>query len=424
MAITITQQPPEISPAYNDIILTVSSNNVFDTFKFKYVFDIYAKQNGAASYTYVGRVKTTPNPSAVGMLDLGRYLENQVYQDMFSGEPFEIGSDTNGWVATGSTSMAKYYILCGEEYATTETGIVQLRNGNGALATSGILTGSTTNVVTTFNGVQQFEDGLLWDGTPYFLTSGRTFLTNSPRTLYREDDEYVTLCGMAGLYNGTQANANNARMYATVYNAAGSLIHTYTSSFTINYTGTDKQMIFGGINLNTIVSGYTSTWNKVIITIGSGGNYENMTIFNKGCPWDKYNPVDVIFLNRLGGWDTFRFYGQKNETLKIDRDTYKRAYGTWSSETYSYNTYERGTSNIKTDLILEGTVESDFINRDTVNWLGELLTSSQIFLIKDGVLKPINITDSNFNLQLRGNKKLRQVGFKYEYSTEIRTQQQ
>jgi hypothetical protein len=139
-----------------------------------------------------------------------------------------------------------------------------------------------------------------------------------------------------------------------------------------------------------------------------------------------------MFLNRLGGWDFFRFFGSKDEDVKIERGTYQRQYGTWSSINFDYNTNERGTSNIKTDLTLQGEIMSDFLEIDTVNWLEELLTSPEVFIVGEQFidntfqyrkLTPISITDSNFKRQVRGNRKLRQVSFKYEYSNQIRTQQ-
>jgi hypothetical protein len=74
---------------------------------------------------------------------------------------------------------------------------------------------------------------------------------------------------------------------------------------------------------------------------------------------------------------------------------------------------------------------SDFLDIDTVNWLEELLTSPEVFILGEEYVEtyrrrkliPISITDSNFKRQVRGNRKLRQVSFKYEYSNQIRTQQ-
>lgn len=416
MAITINQQPQILAPAYNDLVIAVSSNLVVTKYKFKYVFDIFSYNPATAATSYVGRVKSTPNPSGAGMLDLSRYLQNQVDIDILGGTPF----NTTG--TAGTYNNANYYVMCGEEYADTLYGAVSLYNGNGTLATGPTLTGSTTTTGSTFNAVKQFEEGYTWNAAPYTGTTGRYLLTNSPRTLYKETDEYITAAALYGTYSGTSIPISGGT-FAQVYNAAGTLLTTYNPNST-NYTSSFIRTLYGGVNISTIVGAYSNSWYRIVFRLGSGNQTEALTIINKGCPWDKYDPKDVIWLNRLGGWDNFRFYGSKDEELKIQRGTYQRAYGTWSSTTYSYNTYERGTSNIKTDLTFEGQVMSDFLDIPTTNWLGELLTSPQVYFIENGALVPINITDSSFKKQVRGNVKLRQVSFKYEKSNIVRTQQQ
>lgn len=112
MAVTVTQQPQYIKPAYSDNVLTVSSNQVVSKFKFKYVFDIFAKTASSGTYTYVGRVRQTPNPSGVGMLDLSRYLQLQVSQDLYGGNMYNYGWEP----LLLETTIAQYYVMCGEEY--------------------------------------------------------------------------------------------------------------------------------------------------------------------------------------------------------------------------------------------------------------------------------------------------------------------
>lgn len=416
MAITINQQPQVLAPAYNDLVISTSSNLVTTKFKFKYIFDIFAYNPALASTTYVGRVRSTPNPAGAGMLDLARYLQNQVNIDILSGQPY----NTTG--TAGTYNNANYYVMCGEEYADTLYGAVTLYNGNGTVCNTATLTGSTTTTGSTFNAVKQFEEGYTWNAAPYTGTTGRNLLTNSPRTLYKETDEYITAAALYGTYSGTTFPISGGT-YAQVYDASNTLLTTYNPIST-NFTSSYIRTLYGGINISTIVGAYSSSWYKIVFRLGSGGQTEPLTIINKGCPWDKYEPKDVIWLNRLGGWDNFRFYGSKDEEISIERGTYDRTYGTWSSTTYSYNTYERGTSNIKTDLTFEGQVMSDFLERDTVNWLTELLTSPVVFFIENGALVPINIKDSAFKKQVRGNVKLRQVSFKYEKSNQVRTQQQ
>lgn len=438
--ISIVQQPPEITPVYNDVVMTVVSDKIITKFKNKYVFDLFTQiQNGSnggptGNYVYTGRIKSTPNPSGYGMLDLSRYLQNQLSPDVNYGTPLQSKNTT--FTRSTLTAAGFYYIVCGEEYSDTINGPVTLYNGNGTVSSGTTLTSTVSQTMYMFNGVQQFEEGLVFNATEYFLPTGRTFLTNSPRTLYKEIDEYVQLSCFAGYYSGATEQANNnLPMVAKVYNSSNSLIKTYTGS-PIGTTNTPfKNMMLVSGYIDTIVSGFTGTWNKIDIFLGiltgsTSGTTETLTVYKKECPWQKYDPVDIMFLNRYGAWDNFRFFGSKDEDVKIERGTYQRQYGTWSRINFSYNTYERGTTNIKTDLTLQGEIMSDFLEQDTVNWLEELLTSPSVYIIGEfntngttRKLIPITITDSNFKRQVRGNRKLRQVSFKYEYSNSIRTQQ-
>lgn len=449
--ITINQQPPEITPVYNDIVMTVVSDKIISKFKNKYVFDIFAIPQSSLTTpsgptTYLGRVKSTPNPAGYGMLDLSRYLQTVLSPDMKQ-VPDNV-STSSVLTTTVNVASGYYYVICGEEYSETENGPVTLYNGNDSVSSGTTLTSTVSQTMFMFNGVNQFEDGLDWDATSYFLPTGRTLLTNSPRTIYKETDEYITLGAFSGYYSGSTISPNpgiapnSLPLRATVYNSSGSVIKSYQGLSNVYAVISDKSMSLSIATIDAIVTPYEDTWNKINITLGpvSGsttftGSTETITVYKKECPWKKYDPVDVMFLNRYGAWDTFRFFGSKDEDIKIERGTYQRQYGTWSSISYSYNTNERGTSNIKTDLTLQGEVMSDFLDQDTVNWLEELLTSPEVFIIGETFttpnspnlfyrkLTPISITDSNFKRQIRGNRKLRQVSFKYEYAAQIRTQQ-
>jgi hypothetical protein len=442
MAITIIQQPPEIIATYSDIVMSVSSNMVISRFKFKYVYDIFsATPAGPAAlttYQYIGRVKQTPNPNGYGLLDLSRYLQLQLSGNTYNGYAANLTQPSGNPLAFSDWNTfgyGKYYIMCGEEYATTLTGNVALYNGDGTLVSGTTLTGVQTITGTTYNGANQFEDGYNPNMTEFFMTSGRTLATNAPRTQYREQDENITFGGFMGFYSGMTTGFTNAGfdcdLLYTIYPTSGGTVTGDIQGITVTATTGDTiSMWYGSINLNQLVSGYTNNWNKIDIRFGasSGTTYpaytETFTYFNKGCPWDKYDPKDIIFLNRYGIWETFRFYGSKEEQLKIQRGTFQRSYGTWSASNFTYRKTERGTSNIRTDLTFEGEVMSDFIDKETVNWLGELLTSPSVFISENNTMVPINITDSSFKRQLRGNAKLRQVSFKYEKSNQVRTQQQ
>lgn len=429
MAITILQTPQYIKQAYSDNVLSVTSNQVVSKFKFKYVFDLFAKPNNGDPYTYLGRVRQTPNPSGAGMLDLGRYLQNVLSQDLFNGYMYDLSWSPDSL----RTTFGTYYIMCGEEYSTSLSGTTTLYNGSGTVCSTSTLTGTTTGVLNVFNGVHQFDYGYYWNSSDWFKATNRFLLSNQPLTQYREADEYICFGVISGYDTSNNLQASISRLgYTAKFYFTDGTNATYTSD-NGNYTGTTIAGWYMSGTIQSILDneGQTKDWTRVELSMST--EYEKRIIYKKNCPWQKYNPKDVIFLNRMGAWDTFRFYGSKDEVIKIQRGTYERAYGTWSSTTYGYETYERGTDNISTDLQVEGEVMSDFLDKDTVNWLGELLTSPQVYLVANneephqitgGVqLLPINITSTDFKKQIKGNVKLRQVSFKYKYSTPTRTQQ-
>jgi hypothetical protein len=421
MAVTVTQTPQYIKQAYSDNVLTVSSNQVVSNFKFKYVFDLFAKTNEAVSYTYLGRVRQTPNPSGVGMLDLSRYLQLQLSQDLYSGNTADLN-----WVPyTLKTTLGTYYVMCGEEYSTSLSGSTVLYNGNGTASTGTTLSSTSTGVLNVFNGVHQFSQGYNWVNTDYFKATDRYILSNQPLTQYREVDEPICIGVLAGDNQaGQDANISRLGYTATFYFTDGTSTG-YTSN-NGSYTASTINGYYMSGTIQDILTANSQTKDWIRVELSMSTEYEKRNIYKKVCPWQKYEPRDVIFQNRYGLWDTFRFYGSKDEAIKITRGTYERAYGTWAGNSYNYQTYERGTSNISTGLEVEGEVMSDFIDRDSVNWLEELLTSPQVYLLDDIVsnkLLPINITSSDFKRQIKGNVRLRQVSFKYKYSTPTRTQQ-
>ena len=90
MSVVITQQIPLLTPANSDVVMTVSGSLVLTKSKYKYVSDIFTQELSGSVVTYVGRVRQTPNPSGVGMLDLSRYLQLSVSQDLFNGVMYDL----------------------------------------------------------------------------------------------------------------------------------------------------------------------------------------------------------------------------------------------------------------------------------------------------------------------------------------------
>ncbi len=119
MAITNTlQSPPIWSPAYNPIVWMIESDKTTE-YKFRYVFDVYVDSNPKV------RFKVPPNPEGKGLIDVSALVAAQI--DITTNLPF---LSTNPFYM-GDALAAKVYILAGEEYASTPTGVPVIYNGSG-----------------------------------------------------------------------------------------------------------------------------------------------------------------------------------------------------------------------------------------------------------------------------------------------------
>jgi len=198
MSVIITKTPSQFQPVLSDDIFFTVSADTTNTFKFRYVYDVYVD----GQYVFEG--KATPNPFGLGIIDLQQVLLSYV-----SNNPIALADTTP--IYTHQTfpfsrpyedETISYYIKCGYEYASspldTVTGFTGVGNGIGIpeFQSDSFKTFRST-MGTNPRAVQQSfnYDPFVLSGTPVGnnpTTSG-LFLTNSPRIRNIEDDEYYTL---------------------------------------------------------------------------------------------------------------------------------------------------------------------------------------------------------------------------------------
>lgn len=194
--ITFLSQPEIIQPVYGNLVFQFESTGATDPSKYKYRYVVLAYTNQGE----VAELKITPSTEGWGQVDLSPILLNYT-----SSQPLNIG-------CSGETSLHQsawgyldenmiiYDILVGEEYATTPNGIVRTYDGNGNLGDPSV----KSNICYAYNGVKEWFNGKSFDFQPYWL-SGSTgqfpqytsrFLTNSPRTRYTRETDYISLAGL------------------------------------------------------------------------------------------------------------------------------------------------------------------------------------------------------------------------------------
>ena len=236
MSIIITKNPSQFQPVLSDDLFFVVSADTTNTFKFRYVYELYIDN------TYVFGGKSTPNPFGLGVLDLQQVLESYVANNpiaLYDTTPIYT-HQTFPFSRPYQDETVTYYIKCGYEYASTALGTVTGFTGNGnaigdpAFQSSPFKTFRSTMGTNPRATQQSFDyDPFVLSGSPVGTnpTTSGLFLTNSPRIRDIQEDEYYTL-GFTNYYlnPSTTGNSLSEPYYVryNFYNDAGVLLDTYT----------------------------------------------------------------------------------------------------------------------------------------------------------------------------------------------------
>ena len=143
--------------------------------------------------------------------------------------------------------------------------------------------------------------------------------------------------------------------------------------------------------------------------------------FNIGEKCNYFLNSQIMFKNRYGAWDYFRFEKFRSEGLGINRQTYGQYNTTWGSSNPTKTTYSRGTTDYQTEILETHIVNSGFLNDPEFSWLEELYTTNDAYLIQEnGTLFPINIVNAEFVRKTKGDRGITNIELTYTYSNNIK----
>jgi len=159
----------------------------------------------------------------------------------------------------------------------------------------------------------------------------------------------------------------------------------------------------------------------------SGGTITGLTAVSETFQYnivddcDVFNNKQIIWRNRYGTYDYYRFTKRKSEGLSIERQTYKQIPVDWDSSSPSKTQISRGITTNRVSNEEIHVVNTGFVDRATMNWLEELFTSSDVYYIEtDGRLFPIVITSTEYQRKNKGNRELINVELSYQLSNTIK----
>jgi len=486
MAISIVKQPTPFQPAYNPMIISLTSSNVAQT-SFQFVSDIYVRGN------WVTRMKIPVNPDGYGVFDIHRHVENSVsfdfnpsdkywtiatnsfatYSVNFSEEfrfewPFYDNQFTSGSLSfiggttplfnvgdeifvtqednatepgysgyaqiTSITMSGTYSLLVTNKPFTTATpvnpGTVSLFNfGLNILTTT-----QSTGELDTFNGVVSFEDYINWDWTDWEANNvapyGK-FLTNVP-------DNYKVGTQSRMWLNVYQADSNDVKDLMIESNKG---TFRFTNSFVDPGTYDQYSLLKAGVGpyqLLTYTSSITNqgTASFPIIdddtteyTIYVKNQILQQTIASKTFKIDRtcsrYEPIQLVFMDKMGSFVPFTFTRVSRNTTSIDRKTWGQNYGSFAPATnnWNYNSWDRGTRTLDTVVNEKWVANSDWVDSATSDYLMELFQSPEVYWIKDnGTTVAINITTTGVERKQTINDQI--INYTIEFETSVKNSSQ
>ena len=398
--VDISISPSLVSPVYNPFYFNVNSIHTSQP-NFKYVFDIFT----GTTVTGIpqSRIKLLPRPggSANCIFSPARVLESYLSYDK---------NIQNIIAATNSLNhITPYTILFGEEYGLLSTGTT-------------VYSGETSFSGFAFNGVLQYSQIPSWDYTQYDLTSSTSkFLTNQPRSgvYIKNTTDRSTASYMSHIVPGIDPISNT--LVLTVYRNSGSTLvvnGTYSPGFN---PGNIVHIPTGIWNINnaglgTLINTNTDSKYDIFISASTGHISERLTyLIDTNCT--KYDTVRIQFLNRLGGFDYFNFNLVSKKTVNITRNSFKKVLD------YNYSVGDRSETILDIDGHNSYSVQSNWVNQDESNWLEELVTSTEVYVINsDGTSHPIIIDDNSVEIKKTINDKLLSYLFTYHSANKINGQ--
>jgi hypothetical protein len=131
--------------------------------------------------------------------------------------------------------------------------------------------------------------------------------------------------------------------------------------------------------------------------------------------------LQLMWLNRYGHYDFYRFLFNRYEGLNITRQTYKSWNIDWGSNDPVKTQYSRGLTDSEVQMVQTVVVNTGFVNQPTFEWLEECWTSNQVYEIQpNGGLFPVNVLNTEFERKIQGNRTIYNLELQYVMSNNIR----
>lgn len=382
MAAVISETPAAYSPAHEDLWFKFTSGNSGTT-NFKFVVDVIV--NGTTATT----VKVFPDASGYGFYNAGPVVRSYM-QNYF--EP----SGSSILVASNDKYKLSYVIQAGEEV-------------------SGVI---TTNQASGSYTAANYYRPLFSD---WYASGSQTFSSYYAAPLTQYEDDFLTekdLNFNASLSDKVfvsffRKNTGTYTAYCDVVNEAGTVLSSYSATVSLNEfnifnIGTDAINTWAGSSLiGNGAYGYKFYINR--------SGHSSRKIFVRLKCYPKFQPINIHFLNRLGGIDTMKFALASRRLSSFEKQAFQRPQ--WQTISGSkkiadaYNRLNETSINFNIQHTNKMNMISDWISEQDSYWAQQLVASPQVYMEMNGGYFPINIDENNYEFKYDNINKTFNIQF-------------
>lgn len=367
MAITLVKKPAQYTPVDSPVIFELSSDKDNMLYFLVTVSDAQTSETIASQ-----RYLVLPNLPNGTVFDLSSILSNYVQYEL-------IVSDN---LIEPSTKIFKSFYLTITEYYISDT--------------NGFPDIGDTLFTTTFNVWNGAIDKLRYNNysqNDYVISQSynqTNFLTNKPdySILYSTSSEYLNFLN-DGTGKYVQFKTWDLSNNVTIYNKA------ITATAVSLRVDVSPQSLSDEFNVDLDELSYYSA--QVVDKDYFGRTVAKYFKYSNEC---RRKPVELLFLNQLGGWDCVNFFNIRESLTIKNTNVTLYPYQFDSEGNYSNqnnHVYNSDVESIAINSTSTYTMHTGLLSDDESKWLRELFQSTKIYLkLDNGDFLPIQLTTTTY----------------------------
>ena len=372
MAVTIYDEPQDISPAGNPLMFTFSSDQTGQD-NFSFIIEVYVNSALHSTHQVFRQFGTLSKFDCSGIL-ASTLLNLEITTD------FEFDA---------TNSMSTYAIVVYEKY------------GNPPITQAS----ASSSTLKAFNGALRHQDWIDWDYTIYDpnQTLDAVFLTDFPTS-------QKSFCGIVeNFYLGyfEQSGMAGVSFIIDLYDING----VVTSGDSFGLTSTEFNILNVGpraiasVSPVLTITDFSSDcyYYEFRVDVAGVSQVGPFRIYvDKDCK--RYETRRLHWLNKYGVWDSFTFSLVSIDSSTVQSYGYQREKGIWDGTSYTYPLYQGEKTTFAKTASDQLILNSDFIRQEVQQWLVRgLYESPVVYLeVEDGTeFEPVNVTNSNYQFKTR-----------------------